>query len=410
MQDKSPTELDRHHRKGRPVAMVKQGSAAVPIYRGMVRGRTRFTVAFYLDGKRQRRSFGSLDDARSEARTAALNIQRGMSQDNDMRPQDREAFRTVQAMLAALGVPLVTAVDEYVQCRRKLGGAPLLTCVEEHVRRTRGYTTGVEVALVIGKFVVAKQQDRVSACYLALIQRILRSFGESCSGPIDAVTTAQVDGWLRRDDHCVTTRNKRLKIVKEFFGFARRQGFLPRSEPTAPEALKPGKQGDTDVGILTPGQMERLLRAASPGLMAPLAIGGFAGLRVAEIMRLDWSAVDLNRRIIELRAAQAKTASRRIVPITDNLAAWLAPVKQPSGPIVDRWAVLKLQRLARKLGIPWPHNALRHSFISYRIAVVQSAAQVALEAGNSPAIIFKHYRELVTKDEADKWFGIMPPE
>jgi hypothetical protein len=58
--------------------------------------------------------------------------------------------------------------------------------------------------------------------------------------------------------------------------------------------------------------------------------------------------------------------------------------------------------------LAWPHNALRHSYISYRIAVVQSAAQVALEAGNSPTIIFKHYRELVTKDDADKWFGIMP--
>jgi hypothetical protein len=37
---------------------------------------------------------------------------------------------------------------------------------------------------------------------------------------------------------------------------------------------------------------------------------------------------------------------------------------------------------------------LRHSFISYRIATVKSADQVALEAGNSPSIIFKHYREL----------------
>jgi hypothetical protein len=30
----------------------------------------------------------------------------------------------------------------------------------------------------------------------------------------------------------------------------------------------------------------------------------------------------------------------------------------------------------------------RHSFISYRLADVQAAAQVALEAGNSPQIIF----------------------
>lgn len=50
---------------------------------------------------------------------------------------------------------------------------------------------------------------------------------------------------------------------------------------------------------------------------------------------------------------------------------------------------------------------LRHSFISYRISKVKSADQVALEAGNSPSIIFKHYRELVTEEQADEWFEIL---
>ena len=51
---------------------------------------------------------------------------------------------------------------------------------------------------------------------------------------------------------------------------------------------------------------------------------------------------------------------------------------------------------------------LRHSYISYRIAQVKSADQVALEAGNSPSIIFKHYRELRTEEQAQAWFAIMP--
>jgi hypothetical protein len=41
-------------------------------------------------------------------------------------------------------------------------------------------------------------------------------------------------------------------------------------------------------------------------------------------------------------------------------------------------------------------------------ADVQSAAQVALEAGNSPQIIFQHYRELVRPKEAKSWFSIEP--
>lgn len=39
---------------------------------------------------------------------------------------------------------------------------------------------------------------------------------------------------------------------------------------------------------------------------------------------------------------------------------------------------------------------------------VKSAAQVALEAGNSPQMIFEHYRELVTEKEAKAWFAITP--
>jgi integrase len=41
-----------------------------------------------------------------------------------------------------------------------------------------------------------------------------------------------------------------------------------------------------------------------------LAISAFVGIRSAELARLDWNAVDLDRRLIEIRAGQAKTASR----------------------------------------------------------------------------------------------------
>jgi hypothetical protein len=33
---------------------------------------------------------------------------------------------------------------------------------------------------------------------------------------------------------------------------------------------------------------------------------------------------------------------------------------------------------------------------------------VALEAGNSPQMIFRHYRELATPDQAKTWFAIVP--
>jgi hypothetical protein len=56
----------------------------------------------------------------------------------------------------------------------------------------------------------------------------------------------------------------------------------------------------------------------------------------------------------------------------------------------------------------WKRNGLRHSFISYRLAIVQDAAKVALEAGNSAKQIFQNYREIVTPEKAAIWFSIAP--
>ena len=63
---------------------------------------------------------------------------------------------------------------------------------------------------------------------------------------------------------------------------------------------------------------------------------------------------------------------------------------------------------ASKAGICWKANALRHSFISYRVAQTRDIAAVALEAGNSPRMVFAHYRELCTESEAAEWFAVVP--
>jgi hypothetical protein len=66
--------------------------------------------------------------------------------------------------------------------------------------------------------------------------------------------------------------------------------------------------------------------------------------------------------------------------------------------------------VARKYchALKWAKNGLRHSYISYRLTVIHDTGRVALEAGNSPEIIFGHYRELVTPEAATDWFSIKP--
>ena len=104
-----------------------------------------------------------------------------------------------------------------------------------------------------------------------------------------------------------------------------------------------------------------------------------------------------------------KTRSRRLVPISENLRAWLQPLAQVNGRVVNYHEIgSSICIICRRIGFAWKRNALRHSYISYRLAQMPDTARVALECGNSPDVIFKHYRELVTPDQAKEWFSLMP--
>ena len=79
-----------------------------------------------------------MDAALREARTAATKIQNGMARATDLSVADRDAFRAAQSLLSDLRVPLLSALEEYMRCRKLLVDAPLLPEVEEYLRRTRG--------------------------------------------------------------------------------------------------------------------------------------------------------------------------------------------------------------------------------------------------------------------------------
>jgi hypothetical protein len=71
----------------------------------------------------------------------------------------------------------------------------------------------------------------------------------------------------------------------------------------------------------------------------------------------------------------------------------------------------KLKRTLEKAGLraEWPQNALRHSFASYHYAKFRNENETAAIMGNSPQMVFGHYRELVRPAEAEAFFRLMPP-
>jgi integrase len=172
--------------------------------------------------------------------------------------------------------------------------------------------------------------------------------------------------------------------------------------------------------VWTPEEMTKLLAAADQDFVPVLAIGAFAGLRTSEMLALDWHDVRLPDRVIKVVHRKARRAGTRLAPIPDNLLAWLSPSVQETGPVWPRgrdWrgrerAITAAQNATAEAAglLPWRHNALRHSFCTYRVAATQDVPRTALEAGNSASTIFAHYRALATEAEGTAWFSIGPPK
>ena len=402
-----PNPQKRSARPG-PLHQVKCGSVSVPIYRCASGSQIRYFICYYQGGRRIRRGFSHLDDAKREALLAGRQIAAGLEKATGLTLSEREAHDAAKKLLAATGIPLLSAIEEYVRSRELLGGHTVLAAASDFAERHKGVRADALVPDLAEEFLASKRQDGASTRYLAQLKSDITRFSAAFPGPILSIRSHAIDDWLRGLGCAPRTRNSIHTGVRTFFSWAKSRGYLPKNESTEAEALSKVKAGETTTGIFTPSQM-RLLLDSAPAKMIPfLALGAFAGLRAAEMARIDWSAIDLERRLITIRADQAKTASRRLVPISDNLAAWLAPHAKRSRVLPTADIQKKAGALAKVLGIEWPSNGLRHSFITYRIAEVQSADQVALEAGNSPAIIFKHYRELASATQAAEWFGILP--
>ena len=152
------------------------------------------------------------------------------------------------------------------------------------------------------------------------------------------------------------------------------------------------------------------MEAADAKLVPFIAIGTFAGLRRAELERLEWSEVDLESGLITVQAVKAKSARRRFVKIRPNLASWLAPYAARRGMVTPGNCRKMLEATRVAAGIKhWPSNALRHSFASYHLAHFNDAAALALELGHTDAgLVFQHYRQIVKPKDAERYWNLSP--
>jgi len=445
---------------------VTRGSATVRIYLTPHGQENYFTVSFWMDGKRHRQVFPTLKQAKTVAADKAQKISNGQLGAAKLTNADSASYFRAIALLKPVGAALEFAASEYASAATRLRGVSLSRAVDYYLRRHPIDQVPKMVKEVADEMVKMKRADKLSVRYVNQLEYDLKRFTSRFRGRLEDIRGADVDTWLRDLGVGPRTRNNMRSSVHALIKFAVARKYLPKDHDEM-DAVPVAKDNGGEIEIFTSKEMAEILAHADERIIPFLAIGAFAGIRHAEIQRLDWTDIHFDAGIIEIRAAKAKTASRRTVPILDNLRAWLADLRKEDGAVCDyldmgseietlvrdinkarrsAWgkakgasagqlsmaeekvredAKTKSAKPKQRGEVPpgaetariegwapfaWKHNALRHSFISYRVAETQNVAQVALEAGNSPQMIFKHYRELVRPAEAKAWFAIEPPE
>jgi len=233
----------------------------------------------------------------------------------------------------------------------------------------------------------------------------LRKLSEGLPGrQVGQVGPGDVRGVL---SGCVgKTWGHKVGILRAFFAWCRSQRWTAIDPLEGLES--PGRVGAVEeVAVISPGQLGEVWALVSGLDRQYLGLAAWSGLRQAEILRL--TAGEVRGGHLVVTAANAKTRQRRLVPVVPclrRLVGRLEPWEVGWKPLAV-WGALKTV-----LGDGWPRNVLRHSQISYRLASMAGDVNtVAMESGNSPEIIFRHYRgvrtldgKLVTAGLAKAWF------
>jgi integrase len=464
------TEIKKK-RKGKPEIKlweVRVGSAISKIYFTPSGERELFTLVYWLDKKRKREVFPTKEKAIAAAKSANTELSKGDLGAADLTAPQRVACARALDLVAPFGVPIELVASHYAYYKQKLKDVPFERVVDDYARRHPVDQVSKMVRKAADELIESKRADKLSDRYILQLTYDMKRFCGRFCGELGAVRGVDVDTWLRELKVGPRTRNNLRASVQVLFNYGIARKYLPKDHDEI-DAVPLAKDKGGEIEIFTPKELAELLAVASAEQLPFMAISAFAGVRHAEIQRLDWANVNKAAGIIEIKAGAAKTASRRVIPILPNLAAWLKPHRKQAGPVcsftnmVDQfkdmtravnqarraaWAKAKRVgaealkqaderaaarrkeenknkngRRARGTVLPlgsetaadegwvpfaWKHNALRHSFISYRVAETQDVAKVSLEAGNSPQMIFKHYRELVQPKAAKAWFAIRP--
>lgn len=149
--------------------------------------------------------------------------------------------------------------------------------------------------------------------------------------------------------------------------------------PSAPTRYRPRERH------LSAADFGRLLEAVPEHRRLWLVVAAYTGACLGELERLAWEHVDLQRRVITIPGTKRETRWRTI-PLSAELAPWLAGAAARRGPILGRWGNVRrdLALYCERARIaPATPNDLRRTYASWLVDAGVPTHTVATLLGHS---------------------------
>lgn len=209
--------------------------------------------------------------------------------------------------------------------------------------------------------------------------------------PLCQVTTKS---WWRSLDSMRAGNTARRK-VSVFLNWCLKQGFIKESINIPSKPSYPSGE----IEVLSSDEVSSLIKTCPSDLLGHLWLCLCMGLRVAEASRVQHLTVTETHLVVGAEAS--KTKSRRVLDILKGHQKYSRLIR-PQVNLRKRMECLRAEAgLSR-----WPRNCMRHTAASHWLNKLQSADATALHLGNSPVMLHRHYKALVTKKESEEFFAI----
>jgi integrase len=242
---------------------------------------------------------------------------------------------------------------------------------------------------------------------------------------VSEIRTEDIREWFQSLPLATKTKNKHKGYANQVFNLAVDFGYATVNPVSRIKPLRKRYSEEDKISILSAEETERLFRAADQKIIPFLTLSFFCGIRRATLERLDWSDVKFDEARVVVPKHKSKNQSRYRVTLSENALEWLSPhVKESGSILVPATAINRagasfgspsptatrslIKEAAASAGVNIPDNAGRHTFISMHVAHYESIDKTALEADNSPAVIKSNYLDIVTREEAAKYWRIVP--